>query len=94
MHITQPIYYCPTSGLQANVPVIGYTLAAFWIDTTVPWPKMSGLGLHSSTVTGNSLIKVRRLDEDHALDTHKHLQQCRFARLPILLGRSRPGSQK
>ena len=45
-------------------------------------------------VAESSLIKVRRFDEDHTLDTHEHLQKRRFTRLPILLGRSRPGSQK
>jgi hypothetical protein len=58
------------------------------------WPETQGSAVDSFSTAGDLLIEVWRLDEDHALDTHKHLQQRRFTGLPILLGRPRPGSQK
>jgi hypothetical protein len=50
--------------------------------------------MDSPNEDGDLLIEVWCLDEDHTLDTHKNLQQRRFARLPFLLRRSRPGPQK
>lgn len=92
--IIQPLHNRPTNGLQTDVPVIRYTLAAFRIGVTMTWPETYGSAIDSPNIVGNLLVEVWCLDEDHALDTHKHLQQSRFSRLPFLLCRSRPGSQK
>jgi hypothetical protein len=73
MGVIKPFHNRPSNSLQANVPIVRFALAAFRIGLTVPWPETQGSVIDSSNITGDLLIKIGRLNEDHALDTHKHL---------------------